>query len=817
MSNLFEKLFKFPLDEFGKGTFRLGSRLPVELALLAVAAAVFAAIYFYRRAPGSLGRRKRTLLSVLRGVALGLLVLILFQPVLKVPQPVTKDCYVVVLADNSGSMKIDDAGAKGARADKDKRKSRLAVLKDVLGTPGEGSASSGKPGLVEELAEVCPVRMFKFGREVERITDIGDLNGIGDRTNLFKPLKAVDTELRGVPVVGVIVFTDGAANDGGDPREIARMMKTKDRPIWCVGVGDPNPPKDLEVIRVQAPRVVRANTNVEIYANVRCTGFQEPFDVILRQEEKVRHSKEVQPVKDDQDNKAGKGPAGRVYRIPLSFQPADRGTFHYTVEIPYNAEEVIRDNNRYEFVVRVADQRLPVLYLEGSPREEYRFLRRALFRDKDFRIVSILRLVNAKAGEAPKKKGIKKFITQGAEPEDGLTAEDEKDNGYPKTKKHLYRFEAIIFGDIPANYLTKEQLQITEEFVRKRGGGFLMLGGVNSFNLGEYQGTVIEKMLPVVLPAPAIEYVQKDLEIFVTEAGLKHPIMRQTGGTGEADDTGIGARVNRSLWNKAPKLIGYNPITDFKPAAELLALGRATETETPLLVVQKYGAGRTAAFTTGGSWHWQMARPKEDELHEKFWKQLVRWMALGSKAKLTIELKKDIFALKESVVIRCVVLDHAHKPVDDAKVVATVENPFGVKRKLNLEWILSEEGVYQTQYTPIDEGDYKIDVKATLKDEAKTELETTATFSVGQTLDEYNDVSQKVDLLKEIAENSGGKYYRPDEVNEIVRTVKKRVRKMKRDETVFEQHDIWDTPLLFALLALALSVEWIIRRRAGLM
>jgi uncharacterized membrane protein len=448
-----------------------------------------------------------------------------------------------------------------------------------------------------------------------------------------------------------------------------------------------------------------ANTTVEIFAAVRATGFSQPYEVLLRQGDKTLETVSVTPE-----------PATDVQRVRFAFKPEDKGTFRYSVEIPASPEEVIVYNNRMDFLVKVSDKRLPVLYLEGSPREEYRFLRRALFRDKDFRIASILRV-----------EGPKKFILQGAEPEDGLT------EGYPKTLEHLYRFEAIIFGDIEAGYLSKGQLEITEEFVRKGGRGFCMLGGVNSFNLGNYQGTVIEKMLPVVLPSPAVAYQQREFSLGLTEAGEKHPVMMQSSNV----------LFNRNIWSKAPTLIGLNPITEVKPGATMLA--SEAKTTNPLLVVQQYGSGRSAAFTTGGSWHWRMAVPVEDELHEKFWKQLVRWLAVGAKARVSVELDKDLFARKEPVVIRTVVLDKVLSPVNDAAVVARLEDPFGVKQELPQEWTLSREGVYQTQYEPTESGDYKVEVEATLKDGSKASA--TATFSVGETLDEFSDAGQKKGLL----------------------------------------------------------------------
>jgi hypothetical protein len=89
-------------------------------------------------------------------------------------------------------------------------------------------------------------------------------------------------------------------------------------------------------------------------------------------------------------------------------------------------------------------------------------------------------------------------------------------------------------------------------------------------------------------------------------------------------------------------------------------------------------------------------------------------------------------------------------------------------------------------------------------------------LAVGETLDEFNDAAQKVGLLQEIASVSGGKYLSASEAKKLPEIVRERVMKMKREETVFEQRDIWDTPLWFGLVALCLSVEWLVRRRLKL-
>lgn len=791
---MFETFFKYPLEKYLSGKLRLGSGLRVELAVLAIAVVVAGAVYYYRRAPMTGERRTRLVLSALRGFALAVMVLILFEPLLRIPRHYKRDSFVVVLLDDSRSMRIrDETPVSGFRFEVSSspqpetgnvkpetlpvaRVSRLELARELLGTPDEDK-------LWRRLSAVCPVQGYAFSSSVKPFQSVAAVKGSGERTDLYAALKDVDAELRGVPVVGIVCLSDGAVNAGGAPQDMAQELGARKRPVYCIGLGNPNPPQDYEVLSVRAPSQVRNNAAVEVFANVRAIGFDAPFNVLLRQGKDILQTVEgIVPE-----------PGQQIYRVHLTFRPEKKGTFTYTVEVPPHEKEVIRDNNRRDFLVNVVDDRLPVLYLEGSPREEYRFLRRAMLRDTDFRIASILRL-----------DGPQKFVLQGAEDEDGLQ------DGYPKSLEHLGRFQAVIFGDINADYLTPQQLKMTEEFVKNRGGGFLMLGGVNSFNLGRYQGTPIADMLPVILPGVSVGYKQVEFNVHVTKAGETHSIMRQSANT----------VLNRDIWSKAPTLIGYNPVLESKPLAQVLAV--EPKSGIPILTVQDYGAGKAAAFLTGGSWHWRMAVPLENELHEKFWKQLVRWLAVGAKPRMKLELDKDLYSLEEPVSLRAILLDQKFEPINDAAIAVQITDPFGQKLKdssgketpMRLNWNLSEPGVYEAHYEPPDAGDYTVTATAALKNQPPVTAR--ATFSVGETLDEYSDAGQKVVLLKELATISGGRYFKPEEAKELPGEIEKAVGEEKQKETLYEQHDVWDTPLWFGLLVAALLGEWIIRRRRGL-
>ena len=763
---MFEALFKYPVDAFGEGQFTFASRVPWEVRLLVAAALLGAAYYLYRRSPKRVKPWARHALFVLRGAVLLLVLAMVMQPVLRFERQSSGALFAAVLVDGSRSMSIQDA--KGGR-------SRLEAARAILHGPEAETGEAGEGGVISQLGRLVPVRLFAFDSRLRRSRSLLEIAADGDYTSLYRALRQLDDEMRGVPVAGIVMLTDGAHNTAGDPREMARLMGLRGVPIFTVGLGDTSPPNDYEVVRVQAPRKVRQNATVEVFATVRCTGFKGPFQVRLVKDDKILDLREVTP-------KLG----SEIQRVELTFFPEQKLAQRYAVEIHPGADEKITENNRREFLVEVFDDRLPVLYIEGSPRQEYRFIRRALSRDNEFRIVSILRT------------GGGRYLIQGGDDDPELK------KGYPKTRKHLFKYEAVIFGDIEAGYFTPEQLKITEEFVSKRGGGFLMLGGVNSFNLGKYHGTPIEKMLPVALERGSVAYSADEFPIRVTEdEGARHPILHQV------DDP----VANRHIWNKTPPLMGSNVVRKAKAGASVLAVN--ARNKNIVLAVQPYGAGRSAAFTTGGSWYWRMTRPIENELQEKFWKQLIRWVAVGSRAKLTVETDKGIYGKEEPVFVRSSVLGPTLEPVNDASVTARVTDPFGNVEDVSLDWILSREGVYQGRYVPSAKGDYAVEVSAAFGENEP--LKGTTSFSVGIPFAEFNKIGQRARLLQELSAASGGAYF--DEagaVEGLPKAFRQALRRTREASVTVENRDLWDMPVIFGVLVVALAFEWWLRRRQGI-
>lgn len=785
-TKLFTLLFNEPPETYVHGKFVFAGRLPGELRLvlfLAMAALVW---ILYRKAAARTSRWTYRAILSLRIALVCLLVFILGSPALRIESPRKDTLFTAVLVDTSRSMSIADVDSSRGRV------SRIQAARDALFAGGK---ETGYPraGIVPAIAENSRVILYSFSDTVQRAGE-RDLVADGPFTNLFRSVRDVEAELRAVPLAAVVLVTDGCRNSGGSTTDAARILQARGVPLYVLGIGNPRPPQDLEVVEVAAPRQVRRDTEVEVDVTVKHTGIEKPFDVVLKRGDEVLLTRRIIP-----------GAESDLQRVRLMFTPDYEGTSKYRVEIPGLPGEKMAENNYRDFVLEIKDDRLPVLYLEGSPRLEYRFLRRALFRDKSFRLVGMLRLAQDR------------FYIQGAS-----QSEEYLKKGFPDTAERLGAFQAIILGDIEAAMFTPQQMTLLEDFVKRRGGGLLMLGGVNSFGLGGYAGTPVGDMLPLRISPSDSAYSDEQFTAQPVAENLQHPVMRLAADPEE----------NRVLWNNAPPLIGITPLAEIKAGASLLL--QQPKTGRPVLAVQNYGEGRVAGFTSGGSWYWRVSKPASDELHERFWKQLIRWLVVGAKEQLSVETDAEIYARREPVTIRATVLGKDMQPADDATVVASVVDPAGNTQQIPMDWILSQEGVYQCRFVPDAEGQYqaRVAVKGwggkgtgavaitpfpSGKDNVATEPvpfpAVVRSFIVAKPHVEFANSGLKQDALEEMAAIARGKYYDLSAAPQMAADVCRDIRSSMAGASSVEDKPIWNMPALFVLMVSVAGAEWLIRRK----
>jgi hypothetical protein len=347
------------------------------------------------------------------------------------------------------------------------------------------------------------------------------------------------------------------------------------------------------------------------------------------------------------------------------------------------------------------------------------------------------------------------------------------------------------------------------DFVKVRGGGLLMLGGENSFNLGGYQNTPIADLLPVHLTGAGNagdSFADEKFTMQVTREGADDEILRLSGNADE----------NIAQWNLMPPLKGYNPLYAAKPGAAVLAKhpkpgpdGR----QSVVLAVQEVGAGRTGIFAAANSWRWAMLRPASDDTYRRFWSQTIRWLAAGSKELLSVSVDTRVAGVGQPVTLTANVLDKRHRPYNEAKVVAHIKDGFGNTDELKLTWILREEGVYQAIYRPPHAGDYTIAVEAQVE---STTLDALTSLATIETSPELNRIDMDSALLTRIANEGKGVADLEGRADKVLEFVRENAKNRSRMLDLVEEKELRDAPILLLLVCAAWFAEWIIRRRSGL-
>jgi uncharacterized membrane protein len=728
------------------------------LLLLAVAGAAVA-VASYARPRGKAEAPDRVVMALLRFCAFAVLFFALLRPALVNTSTVPQRNFVGVLLDDSRSMTLP--GEDGAP--------RSAFIEEQL-DPEEGD-------LLRELEERFAVRYFRYSSSTDRVELASDLTWDGTRTDLVGALDRVREELSSVPLSGLVVISDGADNSGRPLAEAMVPLQAASVPVYTVGLGEESLTPDIQVGRVAAPRTVLKGTSLLLDVVISQRGFAgQTLPLVVEDDERILTEDEVQFGEDGEPT---------VARVRFTLDEA--GSRRIRLRIPVQDGERVSQNNERGVEVEVREAREKILYFEGEPRYELKFLRRALADDENIQVVVLQRTAE--------DKFLRLYVDDG----------DELAGGFPKTREELFKYRGLILGSVEASYFTHDQLAMIADFVSRRGGGFLMLGGRWAFAEGGYGGTPVAEALPVVLQEPALDphATFSEVKVRPTVAGMGH-VAAQIRPNGEAGS---------NIWDSLPPLSVMNHIQEVKAGATTLLSGEGPQGNQVVLAYQRYGRGKSVALPVVDSWIWQMHAdiPVEDQTHETFWQQLLRWLVDGVPDYLSASTEQETVEVGEAVRILTEVNDSAYMEVNDAFVEATLTAPDGMVQVVPLDWTVERDGEYAGTFNPTMDGDYEIEVQATRGAElvlGTDELH----LRVGPSTEEYFDASLRRSLLERLADETGGRYYDPSTVARLPEDI----RFTGGGVTLTEERDLWDMPILFFLLVAFVGGEWVFRKRRGL-
>ncbi len=771
-------------------------RWPV-LAGLAMAAV--AVLWSYRSAR----LRRRWLCAGLKIAALTLLAMCVLEPQWTRQRARPGANLMVILADNSSSLQVTDEGATGPRS---------AALKAIL----DPALSPWQTA----LADSFDLRRYTFDQRLQQVESFAGLTFDGRASTLGTSLQLISERFRGRPLAGIVLLTDGLATDLTSLPADAGALP----PVYPVVIGGKGPAHDLSVRKVSVTQTAFEDAPVTVDAEVGTTGFS-------GSSLSARMMDSSGKVIEEQSREVPPGSAVLPFRFQIKTAPPGVSFHQFSIrdsaETGNTTREATLANNQRVVVVDRNSGPYRILYVSGRPNWEYKFLNRALDSDSQVQLTGLIRVARrepkfsflGRAGETsnPLFRGTEDQAKGEVASYDQpvlvrLNTKDDVElrSGFPAIPEDLFGYHAVIIDDLESAFFTQTQAALLQRFVSERGGGFLMLGGMECFSEGAYARTPIGEMLPVSLDRPSETPAREPFKFDLDREGWLQPWARL-----RADEAGEKLRLSGM-----PPLQVMNRVRGVKAGAEVIATATDKSGEkAPALVVQRFGRGRSAALTIGDLWKWGMTSPEARLDLEKSWRQLLRWLVADVPGRVALTTEPKAGDASGVVELQVRVRDNKFQPVENATVTLEVKpvkfdsgaSPAPASLTLQAEPSPTEPGLYIANYLPRETGGYQVTARA-INAAGAEEGRASAGWATDLAAQELRSLTPDTALLETLARRTGGALTDPAGLDALAA----RLPREKAPLMESQQEPLWHTPWLFLTALGCLIAEWGLRRTQGL-
>jgi uncharacterized membrane protein len=685
-------------------------------------------------------------LALLQVAFFALVLVLLWRPVLRVEHLRERENVVAIVVDGSPSM---------LRGEKPRRQEALAAL---------------SAGPLRQIARSAQLRYFSFTDHAEAVDDPALIAPGPPRTRIGASLRQVLQTAGSVPLAAVVLVSDGAENGGSLGEQDLAELGALGIPVHTVGVGPVEPVDDLEL----------AQLNVNDEAAV---------GEMLRAEVSIRHQSQRSArlrVYDGGRLLATQdvtlGGAGGITTASVELPAGEAGLHDLRVAIDPLPGEKNTANNARSQVLDVGTHRRSVLYIEGEPRWEYKFIRRAVEGDRSLRLASLVRATP------------NRYYRQ------GVNSGQELVDGFPKDAATLFAFDAVVIGSLDAASLSTAQHQALKDFVDRRGGSLLLLAGRDGLGDGGWGRVPVAQTLPAQLAGVGAQaYGQRAAKVKLTPYGEQSPV-------GRLDAQ---AERNATLWAGLPLLSDLQPLGALRPGATVLLEAVSAGVTFPLLVTQRYGRGASYLLATASTWHWQMRLPHDDGRHARFWRQLLHTMAATAPPQAALRLERKLFEDESAVPVEAEILDAEFRPVNDAAVSVAALPEQGAPVEVRLLPSGRGDGRYAATLSLGEPGLYRLAMTARRGKSVVGEAETHLRREEG-VAEAFEDYQHRA-MLERIAQATGGRYWSTTQLSALPEAI----RYSKAGVVERETFDLWNLPAVFLCLLLLKAGEWLLRRRWG--
>lgn len=781
------------------GGFFWARPIATPLMIAVFVAVLLLSVYLYRRASG-LPLWLRMVLGLARLIALALVVASLFEPTAVVKETHTQPRSLPVLVDVSESMSM-----------KDPRKSSedIAAAAIALGMLGEETLDPGEVAMrldanqrqtiqaatrldlargiltheavpvFKKLGESLDISYHGFGQSTQIISDASTVSA-DDLKNLSagEPATAIAASLEAVaksgvtPPAGIVLLTDGIDNASSKQAEsVLQDLGARGIPVFPVPIGLEQP-DDISIRNIVMQEVAFSGDSVPVQVQVLSKGYEKRMarlSIQLNDREVFQRRIRLQGGLQFED-------------VEFNVDLHEKGAARVAVSIEPFEDEVSVANNRVERSIRVVNEKVNVLYIEGNNRWEFRYLSAILKRD-------------------PRLKTT--FISSSAGPEFARNSPEYIER-FPSKREDAFKYDLIILGDVDSAFFTADELGLLEELIRDRGASLLVLCGP-MHTPSSYAGTPVETLLPIRFQADSDwEPASESIYPVLTPEGRSSMVMLLENDNDEND----------RIWSRVAPLDHLPPLQGVKPGATVLAtLSDATSGTQgyPLVAWHRYGTGKCLSIATDRLW--RLRFKTGDKYHWRVWSQSIQFLTLsrlmGEHKRIRLETDRSFYQTGEQARIYAHVLDEDYEPMVQPSFEITVNGTDGnvLQERISLQPDRTSPGLYEGYFTAPAAGRYRLQAN-----EDDAEVANTAEFQVASVNRELSDTHMRLDGLQRIASLTGGTCLAPDELSKLGDLLDKK----PVTTTVRSERPMWDNWAVAVLLIGLLGMEWILRRRHDL-
>jgi hypothetical protein len=593
--------------------------------------------------------------------------------------------------------------------------------------------------------------------------DIDTIDHTGQMTNISNAFRQVTNNTKETNTQAALLITDGSFNEGDNPIYSATDFG---KPVFIIGIGDTNSPRDISIQSILTNEIAYVGNPVPINVNVKKSGYSDSSITV----EFLDNGKKID------EQKITFTPDKDEYSLIFEYTPETEGVRKLTFRSTAFDDEITNKNNTLSEFIRVLKNKRSIAIFAGAPSPDLSFIKNVLQSEKGVETKTYIQ-------------------KQGAEFYGNLPASSE-----------INESEMIVFIGFPITSTPQQVLDLVKNELR-RGKPFLF---VMSNEVDYRKLSTLDEFLPFTVMSSQRNEFMATADVKPDQ--LSSPLLRVLGNSDDAD-----------MWSKLPPIFRNETFFKPKPESEVAATIKVNNVaiSEPLIITRSFRDQKSVAVLGYNLYRWKMlgyaqdvALGKEDsyDLFTIFFKNTFRWLSVALQEKnIIIKTTKSNYTSGEEIEFFAQIYDAAYTPIDNAEINIDITGE-NANTTINLTSI--GNGRYRGSAGLLPSGDHffngvvNVDGNQLGKDDGR--------FSVGDIPLEYSELTMNINLLRNIAERTGGKFYLPEESGEFLNDLEglrdfrpKPI--VKRSEFV-----LWNLPWLLAIAIICLATEWFMRKRWGM-